>query len=107
MLRTEWRVLFHLGRYGARTATEIRQRSGLHKTKISRAVKALETKRFLERSIMEQDKRNEELRLTRAGRAAYEDLLDTARSYDKRLAAQFSDEEQLVLRRCLKRLAGV
>jgi len=50
MLRTEWRVLFHLGLYGQMTATEIGQRSRMHKTKISRAVSALEEKRFLTRA---------------------------------------------------------
>jgi DNA-binding MarR family transcriptional regulator len=49
MLRTEWRVLFHLGRYGAMSAREISRRAGIHKTKVSRAVAALERKRFLER----------------------------------------------------------
>ena len=34
MLRTEWRVLFHLGRYGRMTAKEIGQRAKTHKTKI-------------------------------------------------------------------------
>ena len=30
MLRTEWRVLFHLGRYGAMTATDIGERCLLY-----------------------------------------------------------------------------
>ena len=41
MLRTEWRVLFHLGIYGEMTATEIGERARMHKTKISRAVQKL------------------------------------------------------------------
>jgi len=49
MLRTEWRVLFHLGRYGEMTAKDICERARIHKTKISRAVKALEDRRFLVR----------------------------------------------------------
>ena len=47
MLRTEWRVLFHLGRYGNLSAKEISERAKIHKTKVSRAVRALEEKRFL------------------------------------------------------------
>ena len=43
MLRTEWRVLFHLGRYGDMTAKEICDRARTHKTKVSRAVAALHT----------------------------------------------------------------
>ena len=47
MLRTEWRVLFHLGLYGRLTAKDIGARSKMHKTKISRAVQRLEERRFL------------------------------------------------------------
>ncbi|MCF6232933.1 MAG: MarR family transcriptional regulator, partial [Rhodobacteraceae bacterium] len=49
MLRTEWRVLFHLGMYGRMTAKEIGTRALIHKTKISRAVQRLATRRFLSR----------------------------------------------------------
>ncbi|HAC50641.1 MAG TPA: MarR family transcriptional regulator, partial [Sulfitobacter sp.] len=45
MLRTEWRVLFHLGLYGQLTASEIGQRARMHKTKISRAVHRLTERR--------------------------------------------------------------
>lgn len=105
MLRTEWRVLFHLGRYGGMTAREIGERGKIHKTKISRAVKALERKHFLTRRTSATDRRHEDLALTPAGRAAYVDLSRVAQEYDQSLAAQFTEDEQAVLRRCLKRLA--
>ncbi len=105
MLRTEWRVLFHLGRYGGMTAREIGARGKIHKTKISRAVKALERKHFLTRRTSATDRRHEDLALTPAGRAAYVDLSRVAQDYDQSLAAQFTEDEQAVLRRCLKRLA--
>ena len=38
MLRTDWRVLFHLGIYGRMTARDIGRMAQVHKTKISRAV---------------------------------------------------------------------
>ncbi len=105
MLRTEWRVLFHLGRYGGMPAREIGERGKIHKTKISRAVKALERKHFLTRRTSATDRRHEDLALTPAGRAAYVDLSRVAQEYDQSLAAQFTEDEQAVLRRCLKRLA--
>ena len=74
MLRTEWRVLFHLGRYGAMTATAIGRLAKVHKTKVSRAVQALEARRFLRREACEDDRRAERLSLTASGRAAFEDL---------------------------------
>lgn len=105
MLRTEWRVLFHLGRYGGITAKEICARASLHKTKVSRAVLALETKRYLLRTPQEQDRRHETLSLTRQGQAVYSDLVQAAEDYDAALWAHFSTEEREVLQRCLEKIA--
>ncbi|RKF06499.1 MarR family transcriptional regulator [Oceaniradius stylonematis] len=105
MLRTEWRVLFHLGRYGAMTANAIGTRAKMHKTKISRAVAALEQKRYLTRQKVESDRRHEKLTLTAAGRKVYADLCAVAGTYDAQLLAPFSAEEQALLKRALERLA--
>ena len=105
MLRTEWRVLFHLGRYGGITAKEICERASLHKTKVSRAVLALETKRYLVRAPQEQDRRHETLSLTRQGQAVYSDLVQAAEDYDAALSAHFSTQEREVLQRCLEKIA--
>ena len=105
MLRTEWRVLFHLGRYGALTATDIGQRARLHKTKISRAVSKLEARRFLSRETRADDRRWEVLNLTRMGQAAYDDLSRLAQSYDAKLMQAFDPDERVVLRRALLKLA--
>ncbi len=106
MLRTEWRVLFHIGRYGAMTAKDICDRAQLHKTKVSRAVSALERKRFLTRQTQEEDRRHETLTLTKAGDTAFRDLVDVAQSFDTELMAEFTEQERDVLRRSLLKLAG-
>lgn len=105
MLRTEWRVLFHLGRYGDQTAREICERSSLHKTKVSRAVAKLEARRFLTRKARESDRRQELLSLTPQGREAQEDLTRIAFQYDQELATLFTAAERATLRKCLIRLA--
>ena len=105
MLRTEWRVLFHLGRYGEMTAKGICERASLHKTKVSRAVHALEQKRFLERMTQERDRRHETLSLTRQGKVVYADLYKAAKSYDAKLAIHFSQEEREILNRCLEKIS--
>lgn len=105
MLRTEWQVLFHLGRYGEMTAKAICERATLHKTKVSRAVSALEKKRYLLRSTQEQDRRHETLSLTKQGLVVYADLYKSARSYDASLAAHFTPQEREVLNRCLNKIA--
>ncbi len=107
MLRTEWRVLFHLGIYGRLTARQIAGMAGLHKTKISRAVAKLEQRRFLTRERDTGDRRLEYLELTALGTAAYRDLRGVARDYDARLAQRMTHEEAQVLRAVLRRLAGM
>ncbi|MDQ2089213.1 MarR family winged helix-turn-helix transcriptional regulator [Marimonas arenosa] len=106
MLRTEWRVLFHLGIYGRMTAKEIGSRSKMHKTKISRAVAKLAQRRFLTRERDANDRRVEYLELTTAGRQAYRDLRAVAADYDTRLTARFSAQEAEMLRKLLRKLAG-
>jgi DNA-binding MarR family transcriptional regulator len=107
MLRTEWRVLFHLWQYGDMTAKEICARAGLHKTKVSRAVAALEAKRFVSRSTMTHDRRNAQLTLTTSGRVAARDLTEAAAQFDAKLVAAFSTQEKIVLRKCLQKLSGL
>ena len=106
MLRTEWRVLFHLGIFGRMTAVEIGERASIHKTKISRAVQKLAERRFLTRARSDTDRRREYLQLTAAGQAAYRDLRKTAIAYDRELLAGFSNEEVDILRNLLRRLAA-
>ena len=107
MLRTEWRVLFHLGVYGQMTAKEIGQRARIHKTKISRAVRKLGEKRMVVRTRDENDRRSEHLRLTPAGETAYRHLRDVAQEYDRKLTNQFTSGEVAMLRMMLRRLAKV
>lgn len=105
MLRTEWRVLFHLGIYGTLTAKEIGARAKTHKTKISRAVAGLEARRYLKRTRSEADRRVEALELTPQGVAVYNDLRSEAERYDKDLSAQLTAPERRVLLTALLKLS--
>ena len=106
MLRTEWRVMFHLGIFGAMTARDIGMRSNIHKTKISRAVQKLTEKRFILRQRNIDDRRQESLQLTASGRDAYMKLRIKAEQYQTDLSAEFSAEEFALLQNMLKRLIG-
>ena len=105
MLRTEWRILFHLGRYGDLTAKQICSMADLHKTKVSRAVSALARKRFLVRTQVPTDRRNELLALTKQGQSTFDHLQREATVYNETLMASFTADEQQVLRQCLKKMA--
>ncbi|TNF17696.1 MAG: MarR family transcriptional regulator [Rhodobacteraceae bacterium] len=105
MLRTDWRVLFHLGIHGRMTARDIGRMARVHKTKISRAVARLEARRFLQREEDPADRRIENLTLTPAGQAAYRDLHAVAESYEADLLRDLAPGEAEVLRKVLHRLA--
>ena len=107
LLRTEWRVLFHLGCYGPMTATEIGRRARLHKTKISRAVAALQAKRYLSREDIESDRRQQMLALTPLGQRVFADLNEAALRFDVSVAERLSEADLAVLRRCLRVLADL
>lgn len=106
MLRTEWRILVHLGRFGEMTATEIGRRAHLHKTKISRSVSRLSERGFLLRKEDGTDRRQEILELSRTGRAAYRDLCKSAQEHNAGLAARMTESDYATLVRCLKALTG-
>ncbi|SCZ67820.1 DNA-binding transcriptional regulator, MarR family [Epibacterium ulvae] len=101
MLRTEWRVLFHLGSFGDLTAKEICERSNIHKTKVSRAVTALETKGYLARQTLENDRRHSVITLTPKGREVFEDLRSRAIHFDRELKQGMTEEEYQTLLKLL------
>lgn len=107
MTRTEWRVLFHLGRYGIMTANDISVRAKTHKTKISRAVQKLVERRFLVRKTDAEDRRREHLALTAAGFDAFEDLKSAAEAYNRELTDSLKDNEAKVLVSALQRLSNL
>ena len=99
--RTEWRVLAHLGEFGQLTAKDICERASLHKTKVSRAVVALENKGWLNRSTSEQDRRAEHLMLSKTGEQAYHELTKEADKLNADLIAGLSAEELATFRKVL------
>lgn len=94
LTRPEWRLLATLGQYGTMTATAVGRHSSMHKTKVSRAVTALEQRRWLTRRPDEADRRIEHLTLTKAGLAAYRELVPLARSFEEGLLARMEPRER-------------
>lgn len=106
LLRTDWRVLFHLGLYGRMTAQDIGAKASIHKTKISRAVQRLAARRYLSRDRDPDDRRRDYLALTPLGRQVYDDLYAVAEAYEARLTGGYSETELATLRAQLCALAG-
>lgn len=104
--RTQWRVLANLGKFGAMTASGICAISHVEKTKVSRAVAALEQGGLLSRAPSPTDRRAEVLLLTAKGRAVFAELGAMAVGFDRQLRARLgpSDAEMLVI--LLRRLTA-
>ena len=99
LTRPEWRLLAALGQYGTMTATGVGRHSAMHKTKVSRAVSALERRLWLKRSPSADDRRVEHLTLTKSGLAIYRELVPLAKSFEENLLANMSvDDRDAVLR---------
>lgn len=97
----EWRVIATLGQFGAATAKAIGAHSAMHKTKVSRAVAALEARRWVERAANPSDRREAFVTLTRQGRRAYRRLVTIARGYEAHLYEGLSPPERSAIERAL------
>lgn len=94
LTRPEWRLLATLGQYGTMTATAVGRHSAMHKTKVSRAVAALEERRWLTRAPDDADRRVEHLGLTRAGQDAYRDLVPLAKAFEEQMLGGMSAKDR-------------
>jgi DNA-binding MarR family transcriptional regulator len=103
LTRPEWRTLSGLGQRGTMTASAIGEQSAMHKTKVSRAVAELERRRWLTRTADENDRRVDLLTLTKAGLAAYREMVPLAKAFEARLLLRFeSTDRSLLLELSLK-----
>jgi DNA-binding MarR family transcriptional regulator len=95
--RPEWRIIAALAEIGPTTATVLVAHSAQHKTKVSRAVRALETRRWLTRDTDPRDSRVEVLTLTPLGRQAYGTLVEPMRAREARILDRLSVRERTAL----------
>jgi DNA-binding MarR family transcriptional regulator len=91
----EWRVLATLGfRDDACSAQYIAHCTRTHKSTISRAVTALMTRRLVERVENEDDRREFALRMTRKGKALYEELIPRLLRKERDILSCLSAQER-------------
>ena len=91
----EWRVLATLGfRNDACSAQYIAHRTRSHKSTISRAVTALMARQLVERLENEDDRREFQLRMTRKGKALYEELIPRLKRKEQQILSCLSAQER-------------
>ena len=105
--RTQWRVLANLGKFGAMPARDICAISHIEKTKVSRAVSALEDAGMLSRSPSETDRRAEILSLTDKGQAVFAELGALALRFDAALREELGPGAAEALSDLLRRLIDI
>lgn len=102
--RTQWRVLANLGKFGAMSARDICAISHIEKTKVSRAVSALEAAAMLSRSPSATDRRTEILSLTEKGQDVFAKLGALALQFDATLRQRLGPGQADILSDLLRRL---
>jgi DNA-binding MarR family transcriptional regulator len=107
LTRPEWRLLATLGQYGNMTATAIGRHSAMHKTKVSRAVSALEKRRWIARAADEADRRIEHLKLTKAGDEAYRALVPLMLGFEARMLERASAPDRATVAKALTVLEAI
>jgi DNA-binding MarR family transcriptional regulator len=91
----EWRVLATLGfRNDACSAQYISHCTRTHKSTISRAVTALMRRQLVERVENRDDRREFSLRMTRKGRALYEELIPRLRRREQEILSCLTPQER-------------
>jgi DNA-binding MarR family transcriptional regulator len=95
---TEWRVVVVLGRFPGSTASEVVERTAMDKVSISRAVKNLVDKGYLQRRTDQNDRRRLRLYLTRGrGKQVLESIVPLAAAYETELLESLEESERATL----------
>ena len=89
----EWRVIATIGPERGCTAQHIAGSTRMHKTRVSRAIAHLEERGLMNRVTRSDDRREMELRLTKAGQRLYAELVPLALERERTLLASMTREQ--------------
>jgi len=91
---TELRVLYELAHHDGVTAKELAEWLGLDAGYLSRIVKKFNERGFVDKQVQEEDQRLVSLRLTEAGRQAFDPMDRASGEEVKKMLARLTDAEQ-------------
>jgi DNA-binding MarR family transcriptional regulator len=100
----EWRVIATVGPEWSCTAQHIADSTRMHKTRVSRAIAHLVKRGLIERASNVDDRREMELRLTKAGRTMYSELVPLALERERALLSCLSEVQLRAFTQGLERL---
>ncbi|MFN4100439.1 MAG: MarR family winged helix-turn-helix transcriptional regulator [Pararhodobacter sp.] len=102
LTRPEWRVLVNLAEAPSLTASELCARVPAHKTKVSRALAALEARGWITRTPDAQDRRIAHAALTLKGKRAFNRIRPDMEAATEALLAPLTPEDRRTLDEGLK-----
>ena len=100
----QWRVLAQLGEQQALYAKDIGEITAMDKSKVSRAVKSLQEKGYINRQTDKNDNRAAYLSLTLQGKALYKQIVPKALDWENQLLAVLDKTEAEALLQVLNKL---
>lgn len=91
---SEWRTMAVLGSHQSLSPSDIVERSSIDKVNVSRAIKGLQERGYLDRRVDPVDGRRAQLTLSDEGRSAFETLVPKVRELEKQLLSGLSEDDQ-------------
>ena len=99
----QWRVLANLAQYGKSNAKDLCTQANMDKSTVSRAIKSLLQRGYVEAQLNQQDRRVTQV-LNEQGNALYKLIARDAQNWERQLAEKFSKQQQVQLLNLLKEL---
>jgi len=104
----EWRVMVILGRYPGLTASQVCERTVMDKVTVSRAVKSLLDKQYVERVTDQNDRRKRPLKIrTPEGSKVMEEVIPFAVEYQNALQKSLTKGEWGIFDELMERLLSL
>ena len=100
----EWRTMLTLHQNPQSTAADIINQWAMDKMAISRAIRRMEQRGWVRRTVNPKDRRSLKLSLTAAGRRQYDTVLPAANALYREIVSALSRKDQAALRSYLAQL---
>ena len=104
LTRYEWRVLATVAQHKNICAKEIMQFTRLDKMQVSRAIAKLKQENWLNQETDQQDRRANEVTLTKKGQAQYQEIVPLVQQQEQQMLAGLSGAEQQQLKGLISKL---
>ena len=94
-------LLIHIYKYGGTTQEEIAREMHLNESTITRNLKKLEEKGFIEKT---KDKRKKRIEVSEKGRITVEKAMDYDEKWDERIKKNLTEEEYMMFKQILMKI---